>query len=686
MQTAVSRSIGSRITRGVILCLMLAALLTGARSAIRAQAGSVWAWGYNVQGELGDGTNTQRYLPIQPSGITGMTQVAGGGYHSLALRADGTVWAWGSNDHGQLGDGNNINSNTPVPVTGLADAGGNYFHMTQVAGGLYHSLALKSDGTVWAWGDNRYGALGDGTNSSSTTPVQVSGMRNIVQVSGGALHSLALRADGTVWAWGNNDYGQLGDGTTSNGYYPVRVSGLTGVTQVAGGSQHALAVKSDGTVWAWGNNIYGQLGDGTKTSSYTPVQVTGLTGVTQVVGGYHSLALKSDGTVWAWGLNDNGQLGDGTKTTSYTPVQVTGLTGVVQVSAGYKYSLALKSGGTVWAWGLNDNGQLGDGTTADETTPVQSLDLPAQNYIAAGDAHTLSLTGAPSTTTLSIYNAPAQYGGPITLFATLSNGQDGIFPFAKKISFTVDGVPLGSAYTDQTAVARFLVSNTLGYALGAHVVTVSFAGDANYKPSTKTATFKIAQAVTAIKIGAVSGQIGASKNITATLKRASSGTAVSSATLTFKFDGNVIGTADTDGTGTATLPYYIDEIALGAHTLTAEYTGDSNHKATIGKGVLTVSKAGSKLSATSLTGKNGTTVNLAALLTRTTDSAGLVGRTVSFQIDGVDAGSVTTDANGLASLSYTINLTVGTHKIGIFFDGDASYIKSSNIKATLKVK
>lgn len=110
-------------------------------------------------------------------------------------------------------------------------------------------------------------------------------MRNIVQVSGGALHSLALRADGTVWAWGNNDYGQLGDGTTSNGYYPVRVSGLTGVTQVAGGSQHALAVKSDGTVWAWGNNIYGQLGDGTKTSSYTPVQVTGLTGVTQVVGG-----------------------------------------------------------------------------------------------------------------------------------------------------------------------------------------------------------------------------------------------------------------------------------------------------------------------------------------------------------------------------------------------------------------
>ena len=417
------------------------------------------------------------------------------------------------------------------------------------------------------------------------------------------------------------------------------------------------------------------------------MQVSGLTGVVQISSGFgHSLALKSDGTVWSWGDNTFGQLGDGTTDVRIAPVKVTGLANIVQISSGFGHSLALKSGGTVWAWGENTYGQLGDGTTTSETTPVQALNLPPQNYIAAGQYNSLSITGTPSATTLSVTNAPAQYGGPITLFATLSNGVDGVFPFAKKITFTVDGVLLGSAYTDQTAVARFLVSNTLAYGLGAHVVTVSFAGDANYKPSTKTATFKIAQAVTAIKIGAASGQIGVTKNLTATLKRASSGTSVSSATLTFKVDGNVIGTADTDGTGTATLPYHIDEIPVGAHALTVEYAGDSNHKASIGKGALTVSKAASKLSVTSLTAKNGTTVNLAALLTRTTDSAGLVGRTVSFQIDGVDAGSATTDANGLASLSYTINLTVGTHKIGVFFDGDASYNKSSNIKATLKVK
>ncbi|MGB9849149.1 MAG: Ig-like domain-containing protein, partial [Moorellaceae bacterium] len=180
------------------------------------------------------------------------------------------------------------------------------------------------------------------------------------KIAGGDNHSLAVKSDGTVWAWGWNYYGQLGDGTTINHTTPMRVTNLTGVVAVAAGIYHSLALKSDGTAWAWGWNGYGHLGDGTTTNRTAPVQVQGLTGVVAVAaGGYHSLALKSDGTVWAWGRNYEGQLGDGTTTNRYTPVQVKNLTGVVAVAAGYYHSLALKSDGTVWAWGRNYEGQLG---------------------------------------------------------------------------------------------------------------------------------------------------------------------------------------------------------------------------------------------------------------------------------------------------------------------------------------
>lgn len=193
----------------------------------------------------------------------------------------------------------------------------------QVAAGDYHSLALKSDGTVWAWGYNVCGQLGDGTTTSKTTPVQVFGLTGITAIAGGGYHSLALKSDGTVWAWGDNGYGQLGDGTITQRIAPVQVYGLTGITTIAAGNCHSLALKSNGTVWAWGWNGYGQLGDGTTTDKITPVQVSCLTGITTIAaGGISSLALKSDGTVWAWGDNYFGQLGDGTRTDRKIPVTV----------------------------------------------------------------------------------------------------------------------------------------------------------------------------------------------------------------------------------------------------------------------------------------------------------------------------------------------------------------------------
>ncbi|MEO8732755.1 MAG: T9SS type A sorting domain-containing protein, partial [Flavobacteriales bacterium] len=231
----------------------------------------------------------------------------------------------------------------------------------------------KMDSTVWAWGINTYGTIGNGTNIDSNVPLQVDSLTGIVAISEGAAHSIALAKDGTVWAWGLNYYGQLGNGTNTDTNVPTQVDSLSGVVAIAGGGSHTLALKGDGTVWAWGANISGQLGNGTGTNSNIPVQVASLTGITAIATCEDiSLALKNDGTVWSWGGNGNGELGNGTTTYDNTvPLQMVSLTGVVAVAAGIFHTLALKNDGTLWTCGYNLFGQLGDGTVDQTTVPVQ---------------------------------------------------------------------------------------------------------------------------------------------------------------------------------------------------------------------------------------------------------------------------------------------------------------------------
>ena len=324
-------------------------------------------------------------LAVHATSLASVTpQIAGGSDYSIALKSDGTVWVWGDNDFGQLVDGTTTDITTPIQVNSLNG-------VTAIASGGWHFIALKSDGTVWTWGNNNFGQLGDGTTTDITTPIQVNSLSGITAIAGGSQHSIALKSDGTVWTWGNNNSGQLGDGTTTNRTTPVQVSGLSGVTAIAGEGGHTIALKSDGTVWAWGPNHYGQLGDGTTTQRTTPVQVSSLSGVTAIAGGgYHTIALKSDGTVWAWGYNYYYQLGDGTTTNRTTPVQVSGLSGVTAIAGGERHTIALKSDGTVWAWGLNNNGQLGN-THTDGITPVQVSDLSGVSSIACGKSHTIAL-------------------------------------------------------------------------------------------------------------------------------------------------------------------------------------------------------------------------------------------------------------------------------------------------------
>jgi alpha-tubulin suppressor-like RCC1 family protein len=207
--------------------------------------------------------------------------IAAGGAHSLALKSDGTVWAWGYNGYGQLGDGTTSSRSLPVPVSGLsgvtAIAAGNNGYITT------HSLALKSDGTVWAWGYNNYGQLGDNSTTARNSPTQVLSavgqpFTSVTAIAAGGGHSLALKADGTAWAWGYNYYGQLGDGSTTARGLPVQLPGLTGVTAIAAGDNHSLAASTDGTEWAWGSGGHGRLGNGLSTNASAPSRVASLLG------------------------------------------------------------------------------------------------------------------------------------------------------------------------------------------------------------------------------------------------------------------------------------------------------------------------------------------------------------------------------------------------------------------------
>lgn len=226
--------------------------------------GSIHSWGLNSSGQLGNGTTTNLPLPLAVSGIANATAIAAGACHSLALKGDGTVWAWGCNNAGQLGDYTATQRNTPVATWNLND-------ISAIAAGAYHSLALKKDGTVWAWGSNNAGQLGEPASTPQRiTPVQVAGLSGVVALAAGFQHSLALKRDGTVWAWGGNDSGQLGDGSLSDRPAPVRAAGLDGTVALAAGYRHSLALRSDGTVRTWGNNSFGQLGDGSTTFRTAP--------------------------------------------------------------------------------------------------------------------------------------------------------------------------------------------------------------------------------------------------------------------------------------------------------------------------------------------------------------------------------------------------------------------------------
>jgi len=362
--------------------------------------GGLWLWGHNGYGALGDTTITHRSSPVQTvAGGTNWKQVAGGAYHTAAIKTDGTLWTWGQNNYGQLGDNTATAKSSPVQTL----AGG--INWKQVAGGKYHTAAIKTDGTLWLWGYNgplNGGALGDNTATSKSSPIQtVAGGTNWKLVANGFYHTAAIKTDGTLWTWGSNTYGNLGDNTVANKSSPVQtVAGGTNWKLVACGKSFTTAIKTDGTLWTWGYNTTGQLGDNTVANKSSPVQtVSGGTNWKLVSGGqYHTASIKTDGTLWTWGYNFYGNLGDNTVGSSAqksSPVQtVSGGTNWKQVACGQYHTSCIKTDGTLWTWGHNVQGQLGDGSSiVHRSSPIQTV-AGGTNWklVAGGGYHTTAIS------------------------------------------------------------------------------------------------------------------------------------------------------------------------------------------------------------------------------------------------------------------------------------------------------
>ena len=411
--------------------------------------GTVSTWGNDRYGQLG-GRAVKYTRPVQVSGIGDVQAVSVGSAHVLALKKDGTVWAWGENDQGQLGDGTFNPSATPTQVAGLP-------RIVAVAAGAAFNLALASDGHVWAWGANFAGQLGGPTSPPNwqTHPIQVPALANVIAISAGEWHGLALGGDGSVWSWGHNDRGQLGDGT-NNDHTPGKVAGLTDAIAISAGQRGSFVLRSDGTVWgagaatglcvgnsvdrlsfvatqftqartlsagsfltlaiqangttvqSCGDNFYGQLGIGAIGAGYTNnvVSVAGLglpfgpQFVSVCAARDHAMVLRSDGRVFAWGSNADGQLGNGSSlgNKELYPVSVA-IDKAVAIACGAAaenyvsgsgVSFAVKADGTLWMFGNNLDGVAGNGVAVHRTYPAKVPGIDQVTSISAGSVFTLA--------------------------------------------------------------------------------------------------------------------------------------------------------------------------------------------------------------------------------------------------------------------------------------------------------
>jgi alpha-tubulin suppressor-like RCC1 family protein len=317
---------------------------------------------------------------VQIGALTDWSQISDELKNAISIKTDGTLWTWGNNDYGQLGLGNKTSYSSPKQIGALTT-------WAQCEAGSDCSFAIKTDGTLWSWGFNPL-TLGLGNTTSYSSPVQVGALTNWLKISSANNNVLAIKTDGTMWGWGINDYRQLGDGTISSRSFPTQVGNFTnGWSDVVVSNSSAVALKTNGTLWTWGSGSGGKLGHGVTTNEAYPRQVGALTTWAAIAAtGLATIAVKTDGTLWSWGYGTVGQLGSGSTVARSSPVQVGALTTWSKVSAGQGSNCyGTQTDGTLWAWGLGTYGQLGLGNTTNYSSPKQVGSLTTWITVSAGE-------------------------------------------------------------------------------------------------------------------------------------------------------------------------------------------------------------------------------------------------------------------------------------------------------------
>jgi alpha-tubulin suppressor-like RCC1 family protein len=347
-----------------IICWKSFALGGGHTLAIKTD-GTLWAWGRNDYGQLGDGTLVNKNSPIQIGTDTNWASISAGGYTSHAIKTDGTLWGCGSNGQGQIGNGTTLGLNLFTQI-------GTDTNWQKVSTGINHTLAIKTDGTLWAWGYNGQGQLGDNTTINKINPILIGTDTDWQSCDATKnLYSIAIKTSGLLYDWGMGNYGQLGNGSSSNIVVPTLINGTIYTTSFGGGFGQTIALRSSGIIDVWGGNSSGQLGDGTFIDTNVPNALNSdIDWVFTDPGYYFSLAKKSNGTIWTWGDNYFGQLGNGNNISTNLPNQINSDTDWDKVFVGYHHVIASKTDGTFWTWGWNQDGQLGNGTNSNSNTPI----------------------------------------------------------------------------------------------------------------------------------------------------------------------------------------------------------------------------------------------------------------------------------------------------------------------------
>lgn len=673
-------------------------------------AGGLACWGANGSGQLGDGTTTPRGTPTAVSGLTGsVVQIAAGTAHSCALTDDGKVSCWGDDSFGQLGDGGSTASSAPVAVAGLP-AG-----IAAITAGANHNCAATRAGAVWCWGAGTSSQLGDGNAATSGTPVAVTGLSGAATaIAAGGDHTCALVADGTVWCWGANAHGQLGDGTTTSRATATQVAVLGGMTAIAAGTTHTCGLDASGAVWCWGSNGHGELGGADTSDQTTAVNAAGLSGQTAITAGNgHSCSIDATGGAWCWGAGGNGRLGNGDTADQTAPVAMAGLpeqistfrletnqgpsytAGAAAIVAGNGRTYVVTDVGAVRGTGTNADGGLGDGTTTDRSFLTAVTDYVATrvgavatvawpqrsplNYPISvaygGDAYRsssasatqyMAVSIAPTTTTLTLSSNEVAIGTSVELTATVSKSVSGSVEF-------FDGTTSLGTPPFAGGKAKLTVPN---FALGSHTLTAIYSGDGFYATSTSSdTTLSVDPIGTMLSLATSSASVTAGSPVTFTATLTPSDV---TGGVTFSDGvGHPIGTS-TIASGVAT--FTTSSLSAGSHTIFAQYDGDATHAASGGAVSQTIVKATATLGLTvsTTTPVVGQTLTMVATVTPST-ATGIV----SFK-DGDGKLASVALSGGRASYSIS-NLGLGSHTLSASYGGDANdtAAASSSIAVTV---